>query len=140
MLTLLLPHEVEADWLRLETLLSPAIAHDAVRKVADVYRDLMAGDMAVFDVAEGNSMGAAVIEFAPSETAERCCWLLYIGGRVGGHGRAWLATVRGLMARFEQIAREHGCEEMRVEGRNWSRVLTDYTATGSGRHELLKRL
>jgi hypothetical protein len=140
MLTLLLPEQAAADWPRLEKLLSPAIAHDAVREVADVHRDLMAGDMAIFDVSEPGAAGAAVIEFAPSETADRCCWMLYIGGRVGGHGRAWLATVRGLMARFEQIAREHGCEEMRVEGRDWSCVLTDYTATGSNRHELLKRL
>lgn len=140
MLTLLLPDQVEANWPLLEVLLSPAIAYDEARTVMEVYRDLLAGQMALFVTNEQACRGVAVIEFAPSETAEKCCWLAYVAGDAHGGPKAQLATMRDLAGRFEVIARGNNCTEMRVRGRDWSRVLTDYEPTGNGRHELRKAI
>lgn len=129
-LTLLLPAEIASDWEHLCPLLRPAIAHDEQRQESDVYRDLMAGDMALFHVAFGDMRGVAVIEFR-----DGVCWLLYVAGRLGGWERA-----RMVLEAFELVAKAHGCTEIRVEGRDWSRLLRDYERLGGHRNELRKRL
>jgi hypothetical protein len=40
--------------------------------------------------------------------------------------RHWFRLVRAHVRRLERIAKESGASEMRVAGRNWSRVLLDY--------------
>lgn len=38
----------------------------------------------------------------------------------------WLTTMRAEMAKLEQIAKDAGCVEMRLGGRDWSRVFPEY--------------
>lgn len=40
--------------------------------------------------------------------------------------RRWYAIIRGHIHRIERICKRSGCCELRVAGRKWSRVLTDY--------------
>lgn len=40
--------------------------------------------------------------------------------------KRWYAVVRGHLHRIERIVKEAGCCEMRMDGRRWSRVLTEY--------------
>lgn len=40
--------------------------------------------------------------------------------------KAWLKAVREEAAKLERIAKAAGCAEMRVAGRDWSRILPDY--------------
>lgn len=140
MLTLLLPAEIEALWPSIGPLLSPAVAFDEARHLDDVKGELIAGEMALFKVIAPTARGLAVIEFGPSETADRCCWLLYAAGSCDGGPKAWLAVMRMLMGQFEGLSLTYGCTEMRVQGRDWSRVLSDYQPTGNARHQLVKRL
>jgi len=47
-------------------------------------------------------------------------------GRVRLGPKAWLRAVRDEVRKLENIARKAGCVEMRIAGRDWSRVLPDY--------------
>lgn len=134
-LTLTQPAAIEADWERLGAILAPAIAHDDARQEADVRRDLMAGDMVLFDVGATNAAGLAVVEIDGP-----VFWIIYIAGRIGGTGRGWLERVRVLMSYFEGIARAYDCTEIKIEGRDWSRVFPSWEREGDHRHTLRKAL
>ncbi len=54
------------------------------------------------------------------------CGIYEIKGTVRLPPKQWLKAMREEMTIIEQRAREAGCAEMRVAGRDWSRVLTDY--------------
>lgn len=47
-------------------------------------------------------------------------------GRLDLKPKRWLRVVRAHVKRLEGIVRDSGCRELRVAGRNWSRVLPDY--------------
>ena len=52
----------------------------------------------------------------------------------------WLGVFRETMAEVERRAKEAGCSEVRIAGRNWSRVFTDYEPLPGCRNGLRKRL
>ncbi len=57
--------------------------------------------------------------------------------------RAWLKAVRDEVDRLEAVARDAGCEELRLQGRDWGRILPDYeriTDAPKMRNGLRKRL
>lgn len=49
-----------------------------------------------------------------------------LDGKINAPPKAWLAVVREELVKIEGIAREAGCDELRLQGRDWSRVLPDY--------------
>ena len=54
---------------------------------------------------------------------------------------AMMATVRREMKTIEALARDAGCAELRLAGRDWSRVLKDYEPLPGGEpNRLRKRL
>lgn len=136
------PDRIEADWGRISVLLAPAIAHDDKRDPTDVYRDLMTGALELYDLDLTRVHGVAVTEIAPSTANVRCMWIVYVGGTVTGARHEWIRRVRTLLSYFEGIARAEGCRELRIEGRDWSRILTDYERLTDrhGRNELRKVL
>lgn len=54
------------------------------------------------------------------------CTVRRLRGRIGLPWRDWIAAVREEMTNIERLARDAGCNEMRLGGRRWARVLTDY--------------
>jgi hypothetical protein len=136
------PDRIEAEWERIGALLQPAIAHDEKRMAIDVYRDLMTGALELFDLDLYRVKGVAVTEIGLSTANLRCMWIVYIGGQVLGSPREWIGRVRTLMSYFEGIARAEGCAEMRIEGRDWSRMLPAYERLieRPGRNELRRML
>ena len=68
------------------------------------------------------------------------CGIYQLRGRIALAPKAWLRTVRAEMTRLEQIARAAGCVEMRIAGRNWLRVLPDYTPFAGPRNGIRKEL
>lgn len=82
----------------------------------------------------------AVFEVA-EESGVKVCGLVQLTGRLHQPPKRWLSTVRATMKEFEDRARDAGCAEMRVAGRDWGRVLTDYEPLPGGRpNRLRKRL
>lgn len=51
------------------------------------------------------------------------CLIHTLSGEVNLRPKAWLQAVRDEITKLERIARSAGCAEMRIEGRDWSRVL-----------------
>lgn len=75
------------------------------------------------------------------DNGEAVCGLYSLDGTIGLKPKAWLRTVRAHVAQFEDIARAAGCVELRIAGRDWSRVLPDYEPLPGGKpNRIRKRL
>jgi hypothetical protein len=73
------------------------------------------------------------------EGDELICGLLDLKGKFDRG--AFLTSVRREMKTIETLARDAGCVEMRLAGRDWSRVHTDYEPLpGDKPNRLRKRL
>lgn len=87
---------------------------------------------------EGSGM---VIFDVFAEGDDIICGLRMLQGKIPMPGKAWLKVVRDTMTEFERRAKEAGCTEMRVSGRDWSKILPDYeTIEGDAPNLLRKRL
>jgi len=86
--------------------------------------------------------GAALVTLEVyEEDGVTVCGLQQLDGRFNLPPKAWLRTMRTEMRKLENIARSAGCAEMRVAGRDWSRVLPDYEPLPGGKpNRLRKRL
>jgi hypothetical protein len=129
------------EWERLVGLLRPAIGYDPNVTELDVYGKLINGICNAFTVTEGEAKGLLVAEIC-DVNGKTCLWASYIAGTVNGRPRAFLALMRGIMAEVEMLARNAGCEEIRIGGRDWSKVFPEYepVANGSAPNELRKAL
>lgn len=72
----------------------------------------------------------------------KVCGIYKAAGRINLKPKEWLAAVRQEVAMLEQIALDAGCDEMRLSGRDWSRVLAGmgYEAFPAKRNGLRKVL
>lgn len=68
--------------------------------------------------------GAAVLTMeAYEEDGRLCCGVFELRGHLKLPPKAWLRTIRDELRKIERIARSAGCTELRLGGRDWSRVL-----------------
>ena len=89
----------------------------------------------------GEGWSAVVTFEVYEEDGVTVCGLQQLDGRFNLPPKAWLRTMRAQMRKLESIARSAGCAEMRVAGRDWSRVLPDYEPFPGGKpNRLRKRL
>lgn len=68
------------------------------------------------------------------------CSIRRLRGRVDLPRAEWLRAVREEMHKIEGLAKAAGCNEMRLGGRKWSRVLTDYEPLSGVKNGLRKAL
>lgn len=57
------------------------------------------------------------------EEGQPYCLIHTLTGRITLGPKAWLTAVREEVRKLERIAKASGCAEMRIEGRDWSRIL-----------------
>jgi hypothetical protein len=74
------------------------------------------------------------------EDGRMICGIFQLFGHLDLGPKQWLRTLRGELTKLETIARDAGCEEMRIAGRDWSRVFPDYTPFDGVRNGLRKAL
>lgn len=86
-----------------------------------------------------NGGGLVTLEIY-EEGERRICGIHRIEGQLRLPPKAWLKAIRTELNKIEAIAREAGCMEMRVAGRDWSRILTDYEPMPGIENRLRKRL
>jgi len=113
-------------WLRQDELseqLSPAIDVDGKRTVDGVMEALLCGDFALFEINMKSVNVLMVVEIGHTPENAKCLWIIYLAGRIGLGPKAWLAGVRSHVSLLMGVAKSMNCTEMRLEGRNWSRVL-----------------
>lgn len=68
------------------------------------------------------------------------CGITGLNGHITLPPKAWLRFVRAEMTIIEDQARAAGCAEVRVAGRDWSRILKDYEPLPGITNRLRKRL
>lgn len=74
------------------------------------------------------------------EDGKRVCGIYKLDGQINLPPRKWLAAVRDEMRVIERIAREAGCDELRIAGRNWAPILPDFDSLIGPRNGLRKAL
>jgi hypothetical protein len=75
------------------------------------------------------------------EGGKTICGLYQLRGHIDLPPKAWLREVRTHVGKFEEMARGAGCTELRIAGRDWSRVLPDYQSMmGDSPNLIFKRL
>lgn len=116
------PGEVQRCWPWLSQLLRPAVEFEPGGQSLEDVRDLiLRGHMGVATLHRPNA--AAVIVMQPGMfDGTYCLWIPYLAGEVEAKPKAWLRLVREGMAHFVTKAREAGCAEIRIGGRDWGRV------------------
>lgn len=122
--------EIRRNWTWIAQLLLPAIERDGYRSLGDVFNDLIYGHLGLASVHMEGAAGLLVIEPVPADGG-MVLWVPYFGGRIKGKYRRFLVVVRTLMAELEKLAAEIGCKEVRISGRDWSHVLSDYVRVES---------
>lgn len=131
------PLDVPKAWfdMGMGDLLATAIRHDDLRTVTDVFQELVRGRFVAWVVEEADGRGVIVTSLEDHPDGRRF-WVNYAAGRTGG-----LQAMRRLMRQLEHIATDMNATEIRLQGRDWRRVLPDYEATENvARNEIRKVL
>lgn len=69
-----------------------------------------------------------------------CCGILTLKGYLAEPPKAWLTTMRTMLGKIEDMARDSGCDELRIAGRNWGRIFPDYAPYDGPRNGIRKVL
>lgn len=70
-----------------------------------------------------NGNGLVTLEIYHEDDERLICGIHRIEGHLRLLPKAWLRTIWAELEKIETIARDAGCVEMRVAGRNWLRIL-----------------
>ena len=84
--------------------------------------------------------GSGVAGFEVFEADGVMCCDLFLEATINLPRSQWLRVVRQTVAEFEVRAKAAGVEELRLAGRDWSRVLPDYPPLEGATTGLFKRL
>lgn len=129
------PARIERDWPFYAEILAPALRQDAAQTLEGLHKRLAEGAEQLLQVSGGAS-GLMVLEI----TSDLVCWVKYIGGRIEGGPKRRLQFFRDVMRNLEHVARGSGCCEIRLCGRDWSKILPDYLPCDGYPNELRKAL
>lgn len=130
---------IPAQWDALSRLLEPAVRQDPKSTLQSVFDGLLSRRFICFEVRRKSARGALIAEIF-EEDGKLCCWACFIAGKVDGGPRQFLRTMREIMAGLEFHVKQAGCAEMRIGGRDWSRVFPDFSVADPATNELRKVL
>lgn len=74
------------------------------------------------------------------ENGEHICGIRNLFGTIHAPPKAWIAAVREEVAKIATLAKDAGCSELRIAGRDWSRVLPDFEECEGLTNGIRKRL
>ncbi|CDP52353.1 hypothetical protein [Devosia sp. DBB001] len=118
-------------------MIAPAVLDGGLEAV---WRDIIAGRYLVFRIA--TETGAAVLVGAVYEDGSppAICFGIEYFAAYGAPRRRWLALMRSGIAEIGRLAKEAGCTELRLGGRDWRRVFPDFAPLDGVPHGLRKVL
>lgn len=90
-------------------------------------------------IEHGGAEGVMVADLYEEEGI-MCFGITQFTGRIGTAPRRWLEVVRASVATIGDLARQSGCQEIRVAGRDWSKILPDFEPFEGPRNGLRKAL
>jgi len=129
------PARIERDWPVIAEILAPAVQADPRQTLEGLHRRLETGADRLLAIS-GPGHALMVIEVA----SDLVCWVKYLAGQIEGGPKARIATIRSVMAQLEAVARNAGCTEIRLCGRDWSTILPTYRPFEGHRNGLMKEL
>lgn len=91
-----------------------------------------------YQVDRGTASASLTLEIYEEE-GRTICGLYQLTGTLPFPPKAWLKLIRTEIRTIERIAREAGCAELRLGGRDWSRILPDYEPLENGTPNGLKK-
>lgn len=111
------------DWPHIAGILAPAVMPDPNETMEGLHGKLMSGrDLLMTAEGEDEGFVAIVLEITP----DAACWIKYMAGTIFGGPKNRIRLAREGVAWIEQAARNAGCKELCICGRDWSRTLTDF--------------
>jgi hypothetical protein len=129
------PARIEAQWPVIAEILAPAVRNDPRQTIEGLHRRLASGADSLLEIS-GPGHCLMVIEV----TTDLVLWTKYLAGSIEGGPWARLGTIRSAVAHIEAMARNAGCTEHRLCGRDWQRILPDYEPFEGHRNGLKKEL
>ena len=129
------PARIEREWPIFADILAPALRQDPTQTIEGLHKRLAAGAEQLIEVSGGAS-GLMVLEV----TEELVCWVKYAAGRIDGGPKQRMQFFRDTMEHLASVAKNAGCTEVRLCGRDWARILPDYRPADGFPNELRKAL
>src|SRR5690554_3504049 len=115
------PARIERLWPVIAEILAPAVRDDPTQTLEGLHKRLAEGADRLLHLS-GPGECLMVIEV----TDGLVCWVKYLAGHIDGGPKARVAIIREAVAIMESVARNAGCSEIKLCGRDWSRVLNTY--------------
>jgi len=129
------PARIERMWPVIAEILAPAVRNDPRQTMEGLHKRLASGADSLLAIS-GPGQCLMVIEV----TSDLVCWTKYLAGSIEGGPKARIAIMRAAVRHLETVARDAGCIEHRLCGRDWQRILPEYTASDGHPNELRKVL
>jgi len=105
-----------------------------------VWSAIRSGRYVVFRIVDGEASAMLVASvYEEGHTAVTCFGIEFFTARKAPRHR-WLALMRCGVAEIGKLAKEAGCTELRLGGRDWRRVFPDFTPLEGVPHGLRKVL
>lgn len=134
-ITVLDKDRIAAEWPAIAEILAPAVRGDPCQTLEGLRKRLAEGlDSLLMLTGPGRCL--MVIEL----DNDLRCWIKYLAGSIEGGPKARVAIIRDAVRHIETTAKDAGCTEVRLCGRDWSAILPDYTAFEGHPNGLKKEL
>lgn len=108
-------------WPVIAEILAPAVRADPSQTMEGLRNSLAEGSDRLLSIS-GPGHALMVIKVSSGLT----CWIRYLAGNIEGGPKARVKTIRAAVQHLEAVAREAGCTEIQLCGRDWARILPDY--------------
>lgn len=131
--------EIARNWGWITQLLAPAVAHDPNRTLTQVKQAALISAMGIATLHGPSGAGIVVIEPGWFD-GKWCLWLPYMAGRLKAGPKTWMLIARDIMEQFEALARDSGCEEIRIGGRNYAGIFPGFERFDAQNNRLRKVL
>lgn len=132
--TLLDTARIDREWEAIEARLRPALAQDPEFDLIGLYGRLIDGSAFIFEVSDGAD-GLWVVSIDGL-----AAWTTAIVGKIDGGPKQRLVALRHAAASLETVLAQYGLKAHRICGRDWHRILPDYTPLPGFKNGLQKEL
>ena len=129
------PARIEREWPAIAEILAPAVRVDPRQTMEGLHRRLASGADNLLEI---TGPGRCLMVIRVDD--DLACWAKYLAGTIEGGPRARVSVMRAAVRHLEMVARDAGCSEIRLCGRDWQRILPDYEPFDGLRNGLKKEL
>lgn len=129
---------IVSEWDSIVAALEPALRQDPTFNLESLYERFMDGHSVLFEATEGG-FGYWVISL-DMDGDKLVAWTTALVGKIDGGPKHRLSVIRNAVDSLERTLKGAGVTAHRICGRDWHRVLPDYSPLDSARNGLEKVL